>query len=115
MKRNILELLEETAARAPERLAYDDGQTSLSFAALAEQARRIGSRVAAVTRPRQVVALILDARSIRNLPALFGVLYAGCAYAPLDITMPAQRLGQLLSLMQPEKLAWNSRIGRGNT
>lgn len=112
MKRNILELLEETAARAPERLAYDDGQTSLSFAALAEQARRIGSRVAAVTRPRQVVALMLDARSIRNLPALFGVLYAGCAYAPLDITMPAQRLGQLLSLMQPAAILTDEKGGQ---
>ncbi len=101
MKRNMLELLEETAARVPERVAYYDDRQSLSFAALAELARRIGSSLARVTRPRQVVALLMDARSIRNLPAIFGVLYAGCAYAPLDITMPAQRLEQLLSLMQP--------------
>ena len=62
MKRNMLELLEETAARVPERVAYYDDRQSLSFAALAELARRIGSSLARVTRPRQVVALLMDAR-----------------------------------------------------
>ena len=82
MKSNILELLEETAARVPLRRAFYDDHEALSFASLMERSRRIGSSLAAVTRPRQVVALLLDARSIRNLPAIFGVLYAGCAYAP---------------------------------
>lgn len=112
MKRNILELMEETAARVPERRAFYDDREALSFAALAELARRIGSGLAAVTRPRQVVALLLDARSIRNLPAIFGVLYAGCAYAPLDITMPAQRLEQLLRLMQPAAILTDDKGGR---
>lgn len=115
MKRNILELMEETAARVPERRAFYDDREALSFAALTELARRIGSGLAAVTRPRQVVALLLDARSIRNLPAIFGVLYAGCAYAPLDITMPAQRLEQLLRLMQPAAILTDDKGGRALT
>ena len=47
------------------------------------------------------MALLLDSRSIRNIPAMYGTLYAGCAYAPLDIAMPPERLKLLLGLMQP--------------
>lgn len=101
MKTSILAYLEETARRVPEKTAFYDDRESLSFAALLEQAQRIGSYLAQRVAPRQPVALLLDARSIRNLPALFGILYAGCAYAPLDIAMPPERLRLLLTLLSP--------------
>ena len=82
MKANMLEYLEETAERLPDKTAFYDDQGSLSYAQLRDTARRIGSRLSAVCPPGQPVALLLDSRSIRNIPAMFGVLYAGCAYAP---------------------------------
>ena len=101
MKANMLEYLEETAERLPDKTAFYDDQGSLSYAQLRDTARRIGSRLSAVCPPGQPVALLLDSRSIRNIPAMFGVLYAGCAYAPLDIAMPAERLRLLLNLLRP--------------
>ena len=101
MIRNMLEPLESTAARCPDRVAFYSDRESLTFRRLAETARRIGTRLAASAKPGQPVALLLDARSILNLPALYGALYAGCAYAPLDITMPPERLCLLLDLMKP--------------
>ena len=109
MKANMLEHLEETALRVPCSVAFYDDRESLTFAALREIARRIGSRLAEITPPRAPVALLLDARSIRNLPALYGVLYAGCAYAPLDIAMPAERLSLLLSLLRPAAVVADAR------
>lgn len=101
MKANMLDYLEETAARLPDKTAFFDDRECLTFGELREKARRIGSCLAEIVRPRQPVALLLDARSIRNLPALYGALYAGCGYAPLDITMPPERLRTLLTLLQP--------------
>ncbi len=101
MKRNILEYLEATANRVPDRLAFYNDSEALTFAELMKMSQRIASALAHVTVPRQVVALLLDARSIQNLPSMFGTVYAGCAYAPLDITMPAERLQLLLDIMQP--------------
>ena len=101
MKANFLELLEETARRLPEKTAFYDDREGLSFRRLEELAQRIGSRLAEATGPRKPIALLMDARSIRNIPAMYGTLYAGCAYAPLDITMPPERLTLLLDLMQP--------------
>ena len=101
MKANFLECLEETARRLPDKTAFYDDRGGLTFRELEETARRIGSRLSETAEPRRPVALLLDARNIRNIPAMYGALYAGCAYAPLDITMPPERLKLLLDLMQP--------------
>ena len=101
MKRNFLEYLEETTGRVPERIAFYDDLEKLTYADLLDKAQRIGSRIAETSALRAPVALLLDSRSIRNIPAMYGTLYAGCAYAPLDIAMPPERLKMLLELMQP--------------
>ena len=101
MKANFLEYLEETTKKLPDKIAFYDDRESLSYAGLLDTAKRIGSRLAAICPPRAPVALLLDSRSIRNIPAMFGVLYAGCAYAPLDIAMPTDRLSMLLELLRP--------------
>lgn len=101
MKSNLLQHLEQTVQRVPEKIAFYDDHRALTWAALHDQARRIGSALAEKIPMRQPVALLLDSRSIENLPALLGALYAGCSYAPMDITMPPERLEQLLTLLSP--------------
>lgn len=101
MKSNMLEYLEEAAMRLPEKTAFYDDRDSLTYTVLLEKAKQIGSCLAEYAVPRQPVALLLDARSIRNIPAMYGTLYAGCAYAPLDIGMPPERLSALLNLLRP--------------
>ena len=55
-------------------------------------------------------ALLLDSRSIRNIPAIFWRdFYAGCAYAPLDIAMPPRETRLLLELMQPSAVLVDER------
>ena len=101
MKANMLNFLEETSSRLPDKTAFYDDREKMTYGALTDKARRIGSALAKAASPRRPVALLMDARSIRNIPAMFGVLYAGCAYAPLDIMMPKDRLKLLLDLLQP--------------
>lgn len=101
---NMLCYLEQTVIRVPDRIAFYDDREALSFEALMETAQRIGTALAAITTPRTPVALLMDPRSIRNIPAIFGALYAGCAYAPLDIAMPPERLKQLLTLLEPSAI-----------
>lgn len=99
--RNMLEALERTAMRVPDRIAFYNDQESLTFAQLLQTAQRIGMWLAMCAQPKRAVAILMDARSIHNIPAIYGVLYAGCAYALLDISMPAERLQQQLSLLSP--------------
>ena len=57
MKANMLEYLEETAARFPDKIAFYDDRDSLTFAALEKTARRIGSCLAETTLACAPVAL----------------------------------------------------------
>ena len=91
---NMLKYLEQTVTRTPDRTAFYDDREKLTFAELMETAQRIGTALAAHAHVRTPVALLMDPRSIRNIPAIFGTLYAGCAYAPLDIAMPPERLNR---------------------
>lgn len=104
MYSNILKYLEQTVVRVPDQTAFYDDREQLTFAALMETAQRIGTALAAHAAPRTPVALLMAPRSIRNIPAIFGALYAGCAYAPMDISMPPERLSLLLTLLEPSAI-----------
>ena len=96
MIRNILEHLENSAARLPDKIAFYDDVQKLTYSQLLHVSKAVGSALAQVAAPRNPVAMLMDARSITNIPSIWGIIYAGCAYAPLDITMPGERLQQLL-------------------
>ena len=112
MKSNMLEFLEETTRRLPDKVSFYDDRESLTYAQLTEKAQRIGSSLAATAPLRTPVALLLESRSIRNVSAMYGTLYAGCAYAPLDIAMPPERLKLLLDLMQPSAVLADEKGAR---
>lgn len=98
---NVLEYLENAAIKWPDGIAFADEKASLTFAGLHDAARQVGSAVAACTQPRQPVAVLMNDRSVTCVAALLGVLYAGCPYAPLDATMPPERLQVILDQLQP--------------
>lgn len=81
---------------APDATAVIDGDTSLSYAELDERARDLAYRLnAAGVRPGAVVAVAME-RSAAAIVAVLGVLHAGAAYLPLDLTHPAERLAFML-------------------
>ena len=98
---NVLEYLENAAAKWPDRLAFADEKESLTFAALMDAARRIGTGLTAYAAARQPVAVVMTDRSVRCVAALLGVAYAGCPYAPLDAAMPVERLNLILAQLAP--------------
>ena len=67
MKASMLEFLEETARRVPDKTAFYDDREKMTYAALRDKAKRIGTRLIGETKPRTPVALLLDSRSIRNI------------------------------------------------
>ena len=92
MQTNVLEYLEYSAQRFPEKTAYADADSKLSFGEILDMARRIGSSAAlAVDVPAGPVPVLLK-KSPMALAGFFGVMYSGNAYVPLDVEMPAARL-----------------------
>ena len=106
MQKNVLEYLEATAARLPEATAYWDESESVSFSALLDRARAVGTALHRLAgQPGRPVA-VLARRSCRTLIGCFGALYAGCCYAPLDAAMPLPRLRSILARLRPAALVF---------
>lgn len=95
MQRNILEYLEATAKRLPDKIAYSDGKDNLSFSALLKDSRAIGSFLAQKGYEREPIAILMN-RHPTQIAAFYGVIYAGCFYIPLDADMPAERMELIL-------------------
>ncbi len=95
MQKNILEYLEHTVHRVPDKIAYSDGTDSLSFAQLYAQARSIGSALHAMHCSRAPVAVLMS-KHPNEIAAFYGVVYAGCFYVPLDADMPVHRIDFIL-------------------
>ena len=98
---NVLEYLEDAVWKWPDRVGFADDREEVTYAALMDTARRIGTGVAACASLRQPVAVIVTDRSVRCIAAMLGVVYAGCPYAPLDAALPAERLQVIFEQLQP--------------
>lgn len=84
------------ARQTPDTTAVSDEATSFAYSELDALANQIARRlVAAGIAPRGRVAIAMD-RGALTVAAMIGVWRAGCAYVPLDMTMPPARLRQIL-------------------
>ena len=95
MQTNILEYLEATAPRLPDKIAYSDGTDDLTFRELSECARALGSALCQKGYYRRPVAVLMK-KHPRQIAAFYGCVYAGCFYVPLDIEMPTPRIELIL-------------------
>ena len=96
-QRSIHECFEEQAALNPNAVALEFGNSTVSYSTLSE----MSNRVCAVLQsrglePESCVGVCVP-RSVEMIAALLGILKAGCAYLPLDLALPAQRLRFMLA------------------
>ncbi len=103
MLKNILQYLEYTAARIPEKLAFSDGERMLTHGETLTLARRVGTYLIHKGFQREPVLLLLE-RSPEAVAATLGVIYSGCYYVVLDTDMPIARMGQIVDTMKARVL-----------
>ena len=87
----VLDVLEKTAARLPHKQAFADPDSALTFEEFTAAARRVGSALTGCVKPGSVIGFYLD-KSCAALCGFFGAVYAGCAYAQLNLRHPAPRI-----------------------
>lgn len=100
---NVLEYLEQSAARVPDKTAYTDETDSITFKELLLLAKKIGTALAREIGVGCPVGVLVG-RHIGCLAAFFGVLYSGNYYVPLDPDMPVERLQKILVGLHPSKI-----------
>jgi len=110
MKINLIEYFVETVKRHHERNAIIDGGRKVNFAELDVLARRTaGVIIESVNCKNRPVAVFMP-KSVEALQADLAITYSGNAYMNLDVKNPAERLGNIFSLVKPAAVITNSRF-----
>ncbi|MBQ4113733.1 MAG: acyl--CoA ligase, partial [Clostridia bacterium] len=108
MLTNILQYLESTAPRLPDKLAFSTGTEGLTFSELHTHARCVGASLLRRGYTAEPVAVLMD-KHPHTIATFFGALYAGCFYAALDGDMPVQRMGLILDTLKPRLLIYDKK------
>ncbi len=84
-------LLEESAGRFPDRIAFTEGAEEISYTKLNQEANRLAFRLRNCGVSTGDRVGVLTSRSIAAVTAVYGILKAGAAYVPLDSNAPPGR------------------------
>ncbi len=106
MQKNVLEYLERTVQRLPEKVAFVDEKESISFRRLTDEACSMGSFLARQTMVRNRPIVVLADRAASSITGFAAALYSGNFYVPLDPQMPRQRLDAILEKLSPAALVF---------
>ena len=101
MSGNVLDYLERSRVVRPEKCAVIDETGMLTYEQLYAQSRRIGTSLCEWISPGQPVGVYMD-KCIDALCAFLGTVYAGGFYSVLNPELPAARLAQVASVLQPK-------------
>lgn len=103
MQRSVLDYLEESAERFPEKIVFADDKDKICYHEFQNQAKAVATALAdcvKVGRNQPVVVFI--ERSIESLISFFGVAYSGNFYVPVDCQMPAKRIELIFQTLSPK-------------
>ena len=103
MQTNILEYLEATVAKKPDKVAFSDADTSLTFGQVYDQARSVATALSRAGYYKKPVVVFMR-KQPATLAAFFGAIYAGCYYVPLDDEMPRHRIELIFKTLEPGAL-----------
>jgi amino acid adenylation domain-containing protein/non-ribosomal peptide synthase protein (TIGR01720 family) len=110
---NLLEMIDDQIAAAPDAPAVRCADTTVSYAELDRRARALAGRLRQLgVRSGDRVAVLLP-RSPELLVSLLGVLRAGAAYIPLDPAYPADRIADQLDDAGPAALVTTEALAAG--
>lgn len=109
MKINLIELFEESVKKYPQKVAVIDKDREITFENLRVEAITLAQKIiyggACQKRP---VAVFLD-KSIESVYSDLGIIYSGNFYMNLDIKTPAERISNILKLVEPRFIISTSK------
>jgi amino acid adenylation domain-containing protein len=100
MQNNLLEYLEQTVMRVPEKVAYSNGKDDLTFGSVYRESRSIGTFLARQGLYREPVVVFMN-KHPRTIVAFLGAVYGGNYYVPIDEEMPLFRIEMILKSLRP--------------
>lgn len=101
MKDSVLNWLDLAAIKFADRTAFSDENRRITFFELNHYTMKIGTRIAHLLGSGKPV-VVMTGRHVYTPACYLGVVRAGCFYAPMDASMPTQRLNQILGVIDAQ-------------
>lgn len=101
MQNSVVQWLEETAKRFPQKTAFVDEAGSYTWSEVRQKALSIARHIEGVLPTRKQPIVVYMEKSADMLIAYLGIAYSGNFYSPIDTDMPASRVEKILEVLQP--------------
>ena len=106
---NISEYLVKTVNLFKEKTAIIDGECQISFYELDRKSRQLAKVIVNTCNCKNRPIAMFMPKCIEAAQADLAITYSGNAYMNLDVKNPAERLGNILKLIQPVAIITNAR------
>ncbi|GMK47437.1 amino acid adenylation protein [Paenibacillus glycanilyticus] len=103
MQFNVMEYLEHTVRRVPDKIAYANDEFGLTFQEVYEHSRAIGTFLNRLNLRKRPIVVFMN-RSPKAIAAYYGVIYSGNFYVPLDDEMPRSRMETIVRKINPSAI-----------
>lgn len=97
-KKNVLQWLEDSARVYPEKIAFSDPSSELTYMQLITNAEKVGTFLGRKITMNEPVSFYLE-KSTLAIAGMFGAVYAGGFYSLLDTRQPEVRLNKILDVL----------------
>ena len=102
MTYNLMSYLQRAREQQPEKTAFSDGESALSYEQLWQQVRSAGSAIhRQLNGARRESVFVCISRHVESVVAFFSVVASGNFYVPIDPSLPDSRLADIFRTMAP--------------
>lgn len=102
--KNVLEWLEATVAKYPDKPAFSDTESSITFRQVYDIARNTGAYLIGQLGVDRTPVAVFAGRKMVTPAYFLGVVYAGRPYAPIDASLPDKRIEKILENLSPRAI-----------
>lgn len=108
-KRLVTDYLEETAKRFPNKVAFADEKSSITWSELLDTAKR-WSIIIRENFPLETAVPVMTIKSVDAIKIFFTIIYAGGFYSYFENTLPESRLQSMLETLGAETIIIEKRF-----
>lgn len=110
MLTSVLNYLETSAKKYPEKVALIEGEKSITYGKLQENAKRIATTLLKTVGAKRKPIVVLMDKSMEAVVSFWGILYSSNIYVPMDAYAPMERINKIIDFVKPEMVIIDSEF-----
>lgn len=109
MIRSVCDFLDNSALKFPNKIAFVEGQKSISYKDFNKITSAVASRILEFLIKKEPILIILP-KGIDALISMFGVAKSGNSYSIIDEKMPRERVEKIITKLRPKLIITSKEL-----